>query len=91
MTETEKNGIAPQGQGLTRREVLQSTGLGTLALGTGVLGSAVGLADSARAKAASAKADGGPYNILFIVIDQERYFHSGEHPAEAGCRVLAVK
>ncbi len=66
---------------MTRREFLKSSGLTTLALGSGAL---TGLANTATAAQSPAKATGSagdrPYNIVFILTDQERYFHPTEYP-----------
>ena len=60
--------------GVTRREFMTSTGLTTLALGTGALAN-LSASSSAKAQASqSASTNSGPYNILFILTDQERYF-----------------
>jgi arylsulfatase len=71
-------------EGLSRRDLLQAAGAATLAIGAGVsaLGSKSTLAASTQKNVhpkgvASAK----PYNILFILTDQERYFLPGELPA----------
>jgi len=62
-------------RGLSRREFLESTGLTTLALGTGTLAGMPTMATAAQGAAKAAEAAGGePYNILFILTDQERYF-----------------
>ena len=68
--------------GMSRREFLESTGLTTLALGTGALAGMPTMATAAEspAKAAGSAGD-GPYNILFILTDQERYFHPTEYPS----------
>jgi arylsulfatase len=65
----------------TRREFLKTAGAGVLAtaLGAHLPGK------PARAAAPSAgpeprEAAAGPYNILFILTDQERYFRAGELP-----------
>jgi len=55
----------------SRRDFLRVAGLGAVALGLGP--SAVREAQAAAA---------GPYNILFILTDQERYFRPGELPAD---------
>ena len=68
-------------RGLSRREFLESSGLNTLALSTGVLS---GLATTAAAAQSDSKAAGpagsGPFNILFILTDQERFFDPAELP-----------
>ena len=68
----------------SRRDVLRIAGLGAMALGLGVsdAGSREASAASDSAQPASGGARGtGPYNILFILTDQERYFRPGELPA----------
>ena len=69
--------------GISRREFLESTGLTTLALGTGAIGGMPTMATAAQgaAKAAGAAA-GEPYNILFILTDQERYFDPTTLPGD---------
>ena len=63
------------GRGLSRREFLESTGLATLALSTGALAGMPTMATAAQGVAKAAGVAGGePYNILFILTDQERYF-----------------
>ncbi|MBK6008091.1 sulfatase-like hydrolase/transferase [Ramlibacter ginsenosidimutans] len=54
---------------LSRRQFLRAAGSGALALG----------ADSALPQPAG---PAGPYNILFILVDQQRYFRPGELPAD---------
>jgi len=71
-------------RGLSRRTVLQAAGATTLALGAGAsaLGGGPRLAAAAQKDAGSTAAPSdGPYNILFILTDQERYFHPGELPS----------
>ncbi len=66
---------------LSRRKFIQDTGRTTLALGAGAMG--VMPAPKAAAQGAgspAARPDGAPYNILFILTDQERYFHPKEFP-----------
>ncbi len=67
-------------EGFSRRQFIASTGLA--ALGAGVAGSlASSHASSAEsAKRQSAAANSGPYNILMIVTDQERYLSQGDLP-----------
>jgi len=61
--------------GISRREFLESAGLGTLALTAGALPGTTTVADAAQAAAqANESAGGKPLNILFILTDQERYF-----------------
>ena len=71
--------------GISRRELLKLTGVGVAALGLGacdnsgsLLSSAVASETSQAAKAGMPYA--GPYNILFILTDQERFFRPGELP-----------
>ena len=62
-------------RGLSRREFLEFSGLTTQALGTGALAGIPTMATAAQsATKAAGSAGGGPYNILFILTDQERYF-----------------
>jgi arylsulfatase A-like enzyme len=67
-----------------RRDFLRLAGMGATALGLGVRHAAARAApassDSSRAGGAAARG-AGPYNILFILTDQERYFRPGELPA----------
>jgi arylsulfatase len=68
--------------GMSRREFIRSTGLTTLALGVGTLGCMSTTATATRStKTAAGSAGDGSYNILFILTDQERYFHQTEYPA----------
>ena len=71
----------------SRRDFLRVAGLGamTLGLGTSVAGSSEAFASGEPGQSASGKARGtGPFNILFILTDQERYFRPGELPAGYG-------
>jgi arylsulfatase A-like enzyme len=67
--------------GMSRRDFLKSTGQITLAASTGAL---AGMSTMATATESGAKAAGsagaGPYNILFILTDQERYFDPSALP-----------
>ncbi|SDD55851.1 arylsulfatase [Cupriavidus sp. YR651] len=71
------------GSALTRREFLRTTGLGAVALSL-----APGESTQAAAPGADkpAPATGGrpasPFNILLILVDQERHFRPGELPAD---------
>ena len=65
-----------------RRALLKTLGAGALASGMADTGRAAA-ADQGKAPS-SAKAPGGPYNILFILTDQERYFRPGELPRGKG-------
>ncbi|HEU4351454.1 MAG TPA: sulfatase-like hydrolase/transferase [Burkholderiales bacterium] len=59
---------------MDKREFLRVAGLGALALGLGTKEKALGQAQGAKP---SFK---GPYNVLFILTDQERFFRPGELP-----------
>ena len=65
----------------SRRDFLRIAGMGAMALGLGA--SAAGSSEASDSvQSASAGTGGtGPYNILFILTDQERYFRPGELPA----------
>lgn len=65
---------------LSRRDFLRVTGLGTMALGLGLAHLRNGQAAS-NTNGRSEDKHGGPYNILFILTDQERFFRPGELPA----------
>ena len=67
---------------LTRREFLESTGLTTLALGAGVLSGTVAPRTSHGNQTNSESAMNKPYNILFILTDQERYFSPNSLPKD---------
>ena len=65
----------------TRRDLLKTMGAGALA--TAVGGNLFGnpaLAATSVAGPGQRKATGGPYNILFILTDQERHFRPNELP-----------
>jgi arylsulfatase len=53
----------------------------TAAFGTPALSGSASAAEAAP-RAGQAKALGGPYNILFLLTDQERYFRPGELPKD---------
>jgi arylsulfatase len=66
---------------MSRREFLEYTGLTTLALGSGSLAGVPTMATAAgSAPKGAGLAGAGPYNILFILTDQERYFDPSEFP-----------
>jgi arylsulfatase A-like enzyme len=67
-------------RGMSRRELLEFSGLTTLALGTGALAGKPTMATAAQSAAKAGSAGDGPYNILFILTDQERYFAPAELP-----------
>ncbi len=75
-----KNDQVPP-EAATRRDFLRVAGLGAMALGAGV-GRAGGNGaddDPVRGPGGAAGA-AGPYNILFLLTDQERFFRPGELP-----------
>lgn len=76
---TSETSIEDNTRGLTRREILQYTGLTTLALGAGLTGKKAGAQTSPGAAAQPAA---GPYNILFLLTDQERYFDPRTLPSD---------
>jgi arylsulfatase A-like enzyme len=59
---------------LSRREFLEGTGLTTLALSTGAFAGVASLAASDTEAKLAVGSAGKPYNILFVLTDQERYF-----------------
>src|SRR5262245_16069864 len=65
---------------VTRRNFIQAAGAGAVATGLG-LGSASVAASQAGDGVQVASKAGGPYNILFILVDQQRFFRPGELPA----------
>ena len=68
--------------GMSRRKFLESTGLTTLALSAGSLTGMSSTIATATKAATNTVDDGGskPYNILFILTDQERYFDPATLP-----------
>lgn len=69
---------------ISRRAFLRTAGLGAMALGLGMRAEAGAVEHASATSGHSAQATsttGGPYNILFILVDQERFFRSGELPA----------
>ena len=62
-----------------RRDLLKSAGVLAAGLGTPVAARTAPSSISSRPPAS--RPSGGPYNILLIVTDQERYFRPGELPA----------
>ena len=69
--------------GFTRRDFMRTAGAGAMMLGLGPAGlvstaSATSVGPGAPASASPAEV--GPYNILFILTDQERFFRPGELP-----------
>ena len=69
---------------LSRRAFLRLAGMGAAAWGMGVNLAAAAegpAAGGSEQPAGRAAPGGGPYNILFILTDQERFFRPGELPA----------
>lgn len=70
--------------GVSRREFLAQVATGVAAttlLGTGVVARDAGAAEHSSPRPAHAAVPGKPYNFLFILTDQERFFRTGELPA----------
>ena len=69
--------------GFTRRQLLDASGAGALGLSMASLGSGAlfPVASLAQGSGQAGTSGEGPYNILFILTDQERYFHPTEYPA----------
>lgn len=67
---------------VSRRDFLRLTGTGVAALGLGALDGASNSAMAAHAAPAlsTGVSAPGPFNILFILTDQERFFRPGELP-----------
>ena len=67
-----------------RRNVLKTIGAGALAatFGAPVFGSGIASAADGPARGEGARTTSGPYNILFILVDQARYFRPGELPKD---------
>ncbi|SEB14790.1 sulfatase-like hydrolase/transferase [Variovorax sp. YR216] len=64
---------------ISRRNLLKSAGLGAAA--SSLLGAGAAEAASPQnARPGAASGTSGPYNILFILTDQERHFRTGELP-----------
>jgi len=77
--EKKKDGV------FTRREFLRATGAGAMMLGLGSGSRMSNASDTSGTEDSSQQASlpssvNGPYNILFILTDQERYFQPGELP-----------
>ena len=64
---------------LSRRDFIKATGAATLAMGTGAV-LINPMAVQAKNKKRFGQPSSGPYNILMIVTDQERYISQGELP-----------
>ena len=68
---------------LTRRDFLLSAGMGAVALSLVAGKNAQAAApDTDKPVPATAGRPAGPYNILLILVDQERYFRPGDLPSE---------
>lgn len=75
---------------VARRDAVKAIGAGALAASIGTNPFAVASAATAQRQATAAaqgssattQAPSGPYNILFILTDQERYFRPGELPPD---------
>ncbi|MCK6487737.1 MAG: sulfatase-like hydrolase/transferase [Planctomycetes bacterium] len=65
----------------TRRDFLRIIGAGAVALGLGVDQARAGEAADPPAPVPPGGRPPGPYNILFLLTDQERFFRPGELPA----------
>ncbi|WER48799.1 sulfatase-like hydrolase/transferase [Cupriavidus sp. WKF15] len=69
-----------QGARLSRRDFLRVTGASAVAAGLDA-GSASAATASGDARQSQGGQGAGPYNILLILVDQERFFGPGELPA----------
>jgi arylsulfatase A-like enzyme len=77
-----KRNDEPETAALARREMLKTMGGAALTLGAGAGSAGRASAATQAGPSANATAAGaGPYNILFILTDQERFFRPGELPA----------
>jgi arylsulfatase len=67
---------------VTRREFLVAAGAGAvgLGLGAGAAAAATTSGETAPHGVVSSRSTGRPYNIVFILTDQERFFRPGELP-----------
>ena len=76
--------VSPQAADIDagRRDTLKALGVGTMAMGASLISSAAVTSSTAAARAAGAQGTNGPYNFLFILTDQERYFRPGELPQD---------
>jgi arylsulfatase len=76
-----KNNDSPS-LALTRRDFLRTASAGAVTLGLGVTGGASASTATAPGPQGSAApaSPAGPYNIVFILTDQERFFRPGELP-----------
>jgi len=77
--------------GISRRRFMQDTAATTLALGAGALGQGGATPAAAQAAGDTDAAPGErPYNILFILTDQERYFDPAALPGRDRLRQRGV-
>jgi arylsulfatase len=66
-----------------RRDLLKTLGAGAVATTLGAaVGTGAAAAADARQRGKAPPPAGGPYNILFILTDQERHFRPGELPKD---------
>ena len=81
--EDRKNELSANG--LSRRQLLKAAGVATIAVSTGALATAPGTVKTAKASTNKPKLKGPigpkPYNVLFILTDQERYFDPATLPS----------
>jgi len=61
-----------------------------MAVGTSLISSGAVASSTAATRAAGARTTKGPYNFLFILTGQERYFRQGESPRTTHCRHTSV-
>ena len=64
--------------GISRRDLLRLSAFGLMAVGLGLGTQSPGRAETS----ASGRSSSGPYNILFLLTDQERFFRPGELPTD---------
>ena len=65
-----------------RRDTIKAIGVGVPALGTSGSGSGAAVSAASAPPTEGAASRRGPYNFLFILTDQERYFRPGELPRD---------
>src|SRR5437899_6111316 len=65
---------------ISRRDFLRTASVGVVALGLGANGDASSAAPITSPRASAAGGVTSAYNILFILVDQERHFRPGEFP-----------
>jgi hypothetical protein len=63
-----------------RRDALKAVAAGTMAVGAGLFSSTAAVSAAASPRAEATKSATGPYNFLFVLTDQERYFRQSELP-----------